>query len=103
MAYLLLGAAGTAVSWYYTYLYSQQHGWFSNEFTTDQLINAAAASGAADMTACTAIAFVWILAEAKRLEMRHRWRFVAVLFMVSLSAALAWFLWERDRTYQELS
>ena len=102
--YLLLALAGAILPWQANLEFLQTHpgGFDLLAFIQDATINPAARSLSRDLLIAASAFTIWILAEAKRLQVRGWW--ICLLACVSISFACGGplFLYLRERRQNEL-
>ena len=60
-------------------------------------------SVAADFWVGSTVSLIWMIAEARRLKMRHWWAFVVITFAVAWACALPLFLFFRERQLEAVA
>ena len=103
--YALLAVLGLVSTWYFNIQFMQQSdGFFDLDgFLRGAFSNPASSSLTLDLT-IGVIAFVtWMVPEAKRLEMKHWWVYLALTFGVAFAFAFPLFLFFREGKLNETS
>lgn len=100
--YGLFAAAGAVVPWYFNYRHMHESG----EMLTPQkwlaagFVDPLTSSIASDFLIGTLPVLVWMVVEARRLQMRHWWIYVVTTFLVAFAFACPLFLLMRERRLQ---
>lgn len=103
LTYLVLAIAGAAATWAFNILFMIETGGFDLlAFLKGGFANYAAGSLTADVLVAAAAFVVWMLQEARRLGMRHRWVYVALTFGIAVAFAFPFFLFMRQRRLDRL-
>lgn len=98
--YLFAALLGAVVPWYFNI---QALGEIGSAFTPRAFFmvgfegSAMLGSVAADFWIGSSVALVWMIAEARRLKMKHWWLFVIWTVTVAWASALPLFLFFRER------
>ena len=98
--YLVAGILGAAIPWWFNLRAFAELG---AEFTPRAFFmvgfegSAMLGSVAADFWIGSTVALVWMLVEARRLDMKHRWAIVVWTLAVAWASALPLFLLFRER------
>jgi hypothetical protein len=102
--YGLCAAAGAVVPWYFNVAYMRESGelltpqrWLAEGFATTL-----AGSITSDFLIGTTPVLVWMVAEARRLGMRHWWFYVVATFLIAFAFACPLFLLMRERKMQQI-
>ncbi|MCA9606896.1 MAG: DUF2834 domain-containing protein [Myxococcales bacterium] len=98
--YLLGALVGASTTWWFNlHALSEIGAGFSPQaffmvgFEGSSLLG----SVAADFWVGSTVSLIWMIAEARRLKMRHAWAFVVITFAVAWACALPLFLFFRER------
>jgi hypothetical protein len=102
--YGVFAIAGAIVPW----IFNIQSMVESGELLTPQgliaggFVTAKTSSLTSDFLIGTTPVLVWMMIEAKRLGMRHRWLYLGATFLVAFAFACPFFLLMRERQLQKL-
>ncbi len=98
VVYGAFAAAGAVVPWYFNVQYMRESGevltpqaWLAAGFTSPL-----AGSITSDFLIGTVPVLVWMVVEARRLGMRHRWLYVVTTFLVAFALTCPLFLLVRE-------
>ena len=101
--YLLAALAGAAIPWFFNIRALAEIGmgftpqaFFMVGFEGSAMLG----SVAADFWIGSSVALVWMVAEARRLKMKHWWFFVVWTFLIAWASALPLFLFFRQRVLE---
>jgi hypothetical protein len=98
--YLVAALAGAVIPWWFNLRAFAEIG---DQFTPQAFFmvgfegSAMLGSVAADFWIGSTVAVVWMIAEARRLRIRHWWFFLVWTFAVAWASALPLFLFVRER------
>jgi hypothetical protein len=102
--YGVFAAAGAVVPWYFNVRFMAESGelltpqrWLAGGF-----INPLTGSITSDFLIGSIPVLAWMVVEARRLQMRHWWFYVATTFLVAFAFACPLFLLMRERQLQSL-
>lgn len=97
--YLALAFAGLCLTWYHNVAFFTEVGSFFaiSAFIEGVFANHASASIGWDITIACAAFIVWMLHEAKRLNMPHVWVYVVLTFSIAFAFSAPLFLYMRER------
>ncbi len=97
-------ALGTVSTWYFNLRYMAKHeGAFSvSSFIEEAFVSDASGSLSADILVAAMVGMFWMVAEARKLGMRHVWLYLVVASMVAFAAAFPLFLLVRELRLAEL-
>ncbi len=95
--YGLLAILSAAFGWYHNlqYLEHPDSGWI--HWIQQCLVNHATTSALYDLTFAYIIINIWLVIEAKRLDMRWAWIFVPITVFISLGFGIGLFMLFRER------
>ncbi len=99
MMYALLAVLGLLLPWHYNLQFmAATPGLFDLlEFVRQAMVNPASASLSLDLIVAFTAYCVFVIAEARRIGMRHGWIFVALGLCVAFACAFPLFLLLRER------
>jgi len=98
ITYAALAVLGVVLPWYFNLQMLAQTGSLSlGDFLAGGFANPAASSLSVDLTIGCIAALVWMVAEARRIGMKHVWLYFVVTFGVAFACALPLFLLMRER------
>ena len=98
ICFAVLAVLGAVVPWYYNLQLMSAGGGFSvSEFVAGGFANPAAASLTVDLLVGSTAVTIWMVAEARRLEMKHWWIYLALIPTVAFAFACPLFLLMRER------
>jgi len=95
IVYLVLATLGLVVPWFFNLRFLQQGTFW--DFLAATCVNDAACSISADVLIAAVAGCIWIVSEAQRLGMRHRWLWVLLTFSIAFAFAFPLFLFVRER------
>lgn len=96
--YLFLALAGIVWPWYYNLqFFADYGGWSTAGFIDWATANAAARSIAADIGVVGVAFTIFMVAEARRLNIRYWWVLLPLTFLVALAFTFPLFLYLRER------
>lgn len=100
--YLLLAIAGLVVTAWFNARFMQEQGFTFDivEFLRQGYANNASASLTSDIVVAFLAFCVFVLAECRRLGMRHGWLYVVLGTVVAMAFAFPLFLYMRERHLQ---
>jgi len=97
--YGIFAIAGAIVPWYFNIRFMLDtgelitpHGLIASGFVTPL-----ASSLTSDFLIGTTPVLVWMIVEARRLGMRHKWMYVVAVFLIAFAFACPFFLFMRER------
>ncbi len=98
-AYAVIAAVALAVTFFFNVRFMMAAGPHAGvgAFIAGGFANDAASSLTSDLTAGSMAFLIWMVAEARRLRMRHAWAYVVILFLVAFGVACPLFLLMRER------
>ena len=101
--YLGLAIAGAVWTWSYNLAHMTAHaGSFDVAvFIAEAFSTPAGGSLSADITIAGLTGSIWMVAEARRLGMRHAWAYVVLTFLVAFACAFPLFLFVREGKLRE--
>ena len=99
--YAILCIPGVVVPWFFN-LQHYSAGGTTAEFLSLGFVNPVAASLTSDLVVGSAAFVVWMIVEARRLEMRW-WIYLLATFGVAFAFSAPLFLWMRERRLSEPS
>ncbi|WKZ49328.1 MAG: DUF2834 domain-containing protein [Anaerolineales bacterium] len=95
--YLALAVLGLLAPYYFLFQFLGANG-FNISLLTDQLFaNEISTFFAVDLILSVIVFWVWMSAEARRLQMKNTWAYILASLTVGLSFALPLFLYFRER------
>ena len=98
--YLILALAGLFAPYYFLFRFFGENG-FNIPFLIDQLFaNHISTFFAVDLIISIVVFWVWMTAEATKLQMKNWWLYILASLTVGLSFALPLFLFFRERTVE---
>ena len=102
--YVCLAVLGTCGPWLFNVQFITAHdGVFDViTFVRDAYANPAAASLTTDLSVACTTFLLWMMFEARRLDMRHVWGYVVLTFGVAFACAFPVFLIMRERRLHQL-
>lgn len=97
--YLVLSILGLALTWYYNVKFMGTGGglW---EFIQAPAVSYATQSLAFDLFIATIAGSTWMVAEGRRLKMKHSWIYIALSFVIAFAFAFPLFLFNRQRVLE---
>lgn len=101
IAYVALMLLGLTVPWVFNLEFIRAHGGFSwMTFVAEAFTTPASRSVTVDIVIGSSAWMVWMVAEARRLGMRHWWVYIVLTFAVAFAFACPLFLFMRERRLQ---
>lgn len=97
MFYLVMAVVGTVVPWIFFAGFIGQSGFNVSLFVQSLFVNGAAGGFSADVLISILVFWVWSYADARQLQVRHRWVVLPAGFTVGLSLALPLYLYLRPQ------
>jgi hypothetical protein len=102
-AYLFLAVTGAIFVPYSLLIFVQAHGFDMSRMFADFLANEASTILLVDLGIASIVYHVWMIAEARRLRMRHWWIYIIWFWVIAFSSSMPLFLLMRERKLQEKS
>ncbi len=96
ICFALLAVLGAVIPWYYNLQFMSASGGVI-EFVAGGFANPAAASLSVDLLVGSTAVIIWMVAEARQLEMKHWWIYLALIPTVAFAFACPLFLLMRER------
>lgn len=93
--YLALAVIGAVVPWIFFFGFFRAEGLAGN-FLGSLFVNGAAGGAAADLLISSAVFWIVLFTEGRRLGVARPWLYVVVNLFIGLSCALPLFLWARE-------
>ena len=96
--YLVMSIAGAIWTWSYNLAHVAAHGGTFDvvTFVAEAFSTHAGGSLSADIAVAGLVGSVWMVAEARRIGMRHAWAYVVLTFGVAFACAFPLFLFVRE-------
>lgn len=96
--YLILAIAGAVLTWFFNIRFMLENpGMFDLfAFISGGLANPAAASLTMDITIACLTGFIWMIAEARRIGMKHVWVYIVLGCSIAFAFAFPFFLFMRE-------
>ena len=103
--YALLSLIGLVLTWYFNIQFMRQsEGLFDlSAFMQGAFANPASSSLSTDLTIAVIAFVIWMVSEAKRLEMKNWWVYIALTFGVAFAFAFPVFLYVREGKLNEIA
>jgi hypothetical protein len=96
--YGVLMVLGLCLPWWFNVEFIRAHGGFSTvTFIAEAFTTPASRSICVDIIIASTAWMAWMVAEARRLGMRHWWIYIALTFGVAFAFACPLFLFMRER------
>ncbi|MET3292347.1 UNVERIFIED_CONTAM: hypothetical protein ABID98_004917 [Brevibacillus sp. OAP136] len=95
--YLLLAAAGAVLPYRHFIPFLRSNGLDFKEFTAELFANNISSFFATDFLICCLVFFVFLVREARKLQMQHWWLYIVATLTIGLSFALPLFLFFRQK------
>ena len=96
--YLAAAALGLGLTWYFNLTYTGTDSYVAAWFA-----NSASSSAAVDLIILSAALSCFVVAEGRRLGMRHTWLFIPLGVVVAMALSVPLFLFARERTLTRAS
>ena len=98
IVYGLLGVFGLGITWYFNLQFFAQPGDPTMlDFAAGGYANPAAASLSSDILVVGVAASIWMVAEGRRLTMRHVWFYIVFGLIIAMACTYPLFLMMRER------
>jgi len=94
--YLLLAVAGTVLPWIFFFHFFRSEG-PGGDFAGALFANGAAGGFSVDLLFSSAVFWLFLFREGRRVGLARPWLYVGLNVLVGLSCALPLFLWARER------
>ncbi|MEE2644805.1 MAG: DUF2834 domain-containing protein [Myxococcota bacterium] len=99
LTYLALSFAGLTLTWHYNLQFIEETGGFALlPFIEACFINSASSSITVDLLVGASAFTIWMIGEAKRLNMRAAWLYILLSVFIAFAFAAPLFLLMRART-----
>jgi predicted permease len=101
--YAALAVLGVALPWYFNLQLGLAGNLGFSSFLAGVFANPASSSIGVDILVAATAFNVWMIGEARRLQMKRAWAYVVLTFLVSFACACPLFLLMRERRLRELA
>jgi hypothetical protein len=98
--YLILAIVGLLVPYYFFFRFFSEGGFNLSSLTQQLLANDLSTAFVADLVISVLVFWVYLFAEANRLQMKNAGFYVLATLLVGLSFSLPLFLYFRERTLE---
>jgi hypothetical protein len=99
--YLILAIVGFIAPYYFFLQMPGENGFDLAQFIQPLFANNLLRGVAMDLTVAVIVFWVYVFAEANKLQMKNAWLYVLATLLVGLSFALPLFLYFRERNLEE--
>lgn len=93
-AYLILAIVGAVLPWFFFLRFFGAEG-LGGDFVGALFVNGAAGGFTADLLVTSAVFWIFLAVEGRRVGVGHAWLYVVINLLIGLSCALPLFLWAR--------
>jgi uncharacterized integral membrane protein len=103
VVYAVLAVVGAVAPWYFNLQLASAGGFGLGSFLAGVFANPASSSIGVDILIGACAFTIWMVAEARRLQMKHWWSYIVISFFVAFACACPLFLLMRERRLRALA